>query len=224
MIKKFKASFCARGDHQLQGIDFFETYAPVVQWTLVRMMLILEILINLKSKQGNVTAAFIHANLGPEEKVFVEMPLGFRQKGKVLWLKKTLYGLRQSPYEFWKYLTQVMADCKMVASGFDPCMFVGDCVIAVVFVDDILFWATDDAYINNLRELLRKQGLLLEEEGDTARFLGVIMEWNEGESIELKQMGLIDQILEASGLNSKLATGKYTPVETSPLTKDEDGP
>ena len=48
LIKKFKARFCARGDQQLEGIDFFETYAPVVQWTSVQMMLILEILMNLK--------------------------------------------------------------------------------------------------------------------------------------------------------------------------------
>ena len=84
MFKKFKASFCARGDHQLQGIDFFETYAPVVQWTLVRMMPILEILMNFKSKQSVVTATFLHANSAPEEKVFVEMSLGFREKGGIL--------------------------------------------------------------------------------------------------------------------------------------------
>ena len=50
LIKKFKARFCARGDQQLEGIYFFETYAPVVQWAPVQMMLILEILMNLKSK------------------------------------------------------------------------------------------------------------------------------------------------------------------------------
>ena len=108
LIKKFKARFCARGDQQLEGIDFFETYAPVVQWTSVQMMLILEILMKLKSKQGDVTAAFLHAELGPEEKVYVEMPPGFRQRRKVLRLKKTLYGLRQSPCMFWKYLTNAM--------------------------------------------------------------------------------------------------------------------
>jgi hypothetical protein len=37
LIKKFKARFCARGDKQVEEIDFFETYAPVVQWTTMRL-------------------------------------------------------------------------------------------------------------------------------------------------------------------------------------------
>jgi hypothetical protein len=95
MVKKFKARFCARDDQQLEGIDFFETYALVVQWMTVRLMLFLEVLLDLKSKQGDVTAAFLHGELGKDEKVYVEMPLGFRKKGKVLkLLKKTLYELR----------------------------------------------------------------------------------------------------------------------------------
>ena len=71
-----------------------------------------------------------------------------------------------------------MTDCGMAASGSDPCMFVGRRVIAVTFLN--LFWATNDVYINHLREQLDKQGLLLEEEGDTTGFLGVTMERNEG--------------------------------------------
>ena len=93
MITKFKARDCVRGDQQLEGIDFFEIYTPVVQWTTVRMMLILEILLKLKSKRGDVTSAFLHADVGKDEDMYVEMPLGFRKKGKVLKLKKTLYGL-----------------------------------------------------------------------------------------------------------------------------------
>ena len=49
LIKKFKARFCARGDRQLEGIDFFETYAPVVQWRTIRLMFVLEVLLSLKS-------------------------------------------------------------------------------------------------------------------------------------------------------------------------------
>jgi hypothetical protein len=82
LIKKFKARFCARGNQKLEGIDFFETYAPVVQWTTIRLMLILEILLGLKSKQGDVTCAFLHADLKPGENVYVDMPLGFAQYSK----------------------------------------------------------------------------------------------------------------------------------------------
>ena len=69
LIKKFKARFCARGDMQLEGVDFFETYALVVQWTTIWLMFILEVLLGLKSKQGDVTCAFLHADLKPGETV-----------------------------------------------------------------------------------------------------------------------------------------------------------
>jgi hypothetical protein len=56
----------------------------------------------LKSKQGDITCAFLHADLEPGENVYVDMPLGFAQytkdgTKKYLKLKKTLYGLWQSP-------------------------------------------------------------------------------------------------------------------------------
>ena len=73
-IKNFKARFYARGDRQIEGADFFETYDPVVQWTTIRLMIILEALLGLKSKQGNVIAAFLHSDFEEGEEVFVEMP------------------------------------------------------------------------------------------------------------------------------------------------------
>ena len=63
IIKKFKERSCARGDMQLEVIDSFGTYAHVVQWTTVRLMIILEILLQLKSKQIDITAAFLRAKL-----------------------------------------------------------------------------------------------------------------------------------------------------------------
>ena len=63
LIKKFKARFCERGDKKIEGIDYFETFAPVVQWTTVRLTLILECLLGLVSKQGDVTSALLHAHL-----------------------------------------------------------------------------------------------------------------------------------------------------------------
>jgi hypothetical protein len=153
-IKKFKAPFCARGDKQLKGIDFFKTYAPVVQWTTIRLMFILEILLGLKSKQGNVLCAFPHRELQPGENVYVEMLLGFSQHSKdgtrkVLKLKKTLYGLCQSPRAFWKYITEKLEACGLEQSKFDPCLFVGTKVICIVYVYDIIFWIKDTEDINS---------------------------------------------------------------------------
>ena len=111
----------------------------------------------------------------------------------------------------------------METSTFDPCMFIGEQVIAVAFVDDILFWSTDEKYINELGNQLRKQGLLLEQEDDAAGYLGVTMDKSEDGLLEMKQTGLIGRILEAMGLDSKLATNKWTPAEHKPLVKDEEG-
>ncbi len=49
----------------------------------------LEVLLGLKLKQGDVTAAFLQADLGEDEEVYVGMSRGFDKKGKVLKLKKT---------------------------------------------------------------------------------------------------------------------------------------
>jgi hypothetical protein len=48
LIKKFKTRFCAQGDQQLEGIDFFKINAPVVQWTMIHLMFVLEVLLGLK--------------------------------------------------------------------------------------------------------------------------------------------------------------------------------
>ena len=98
-------------------------------------MLILEILLGLKSKQGDVTAAFLHGKLGEDKKVYVEVPLVFRRAGKVLKLNKTLYGLCQSPCIFWKFLTNAMLAVGMQVLKLDPCLFIGTHVIVVVYVE-----------------------------------------------------------------------------------------
>jgi hypothetical protein len=139
-------------------------------------MLILEVLLGLKSKQGDVTAIFLHALLGPNEHTYCEMPLGFRIPGKVLKLKKTLYGLHQSHRAFWKYLVEKMAICGMVQSNLYPCLFVGEEVICISYVDDLIFWAHNERDIHHIAMKLREVGVDLEQETDTAGFLGIQME------------------------------------------------
>ena len=111
-------------------------------------------LLGLKSKQGDITAAFVHADIEEGENIYVEMPHGFRKQGKVLKLKKTLYGLHQSPRAFWLYLTKKMNSCGMVQSTFDPCLFIGAKVMCICYVDDLIFWALDESNINELTDQL----------------------------------------------------------------------
>ena len=101
-------------------------------------------LLGLKSKKGNLTAAFLHADLGEDEKVFVYMPLDFEVKGKngrnkFMKLKKPLYRLRQNPRSFWEYMTSKMGLCCMVQSKMDPFLFIGEKVMAIIYVDYICF-------------------------------------------------------------------------------------
>ena len=109
----------------------------------------------MKSKQGDVTCAFLHADLEPGETVYVDIPLGFNSKSKygkrqVLKLNKTLYGLRQSPRAFWKYITEKLEKCGLQQSKFDPCLFVGPNVMCIVYVDNLIFWSRDVANIDKV--------------------------------------------------------------------------
>jgi hypothetical protein len=96
LAKKFKAWFCVCGNFQVKGIDFFETWAPVVQWTTVRAMIILAAKKKLCTAQADITAAFVHAPLDEGEEIYVHQPQG-RVYGKpgefVLKLNRSVYGI-----------------------------------------------------------------------------------------------------------------------------------
>ena len=53
--------------------------------------------------------------------------------------------------------------CGLKQSKLDPCLFTGDTVIAVMYVDDILMWSTEDQHMVDLGKLLNKNGVDLEE-------------------------------------------------------------
>jgi hypothetical protein len=95
-VRKLKTRFCVRGDRQKEGVDFFETYLPVVSWHTVRMLLILSMKLILCTKQVDYTAAFVQAPI--TEEVYVEQPKGFTLKeNQVRKLLHCLYGLKQAP-------------------------------------------------------------------------------------------------------------------------------
>ena len=119
-------------------------------------MFILEILLGLKSMQGDVTCAFLHADLKENKTVYLDMQMGFAQYGKngkkkcVPKLKKMLYGLRQSPRAFRKYITVKLEQCGLEQLKFDSCLFIGPDVICVVNVDDLVFWSNNVPQVNQV--------------------------------------------------------------------------
>jgi hypothetical protein len=235
LVKKLKARFCARGDRQIEGVDYFDTFAPVVSWTTVRLMLILSVILNLSTLQVDYTAAFVHApidrdpnfeSLTQEEQqrqgVYVDMPRGFSEPGKVLRLKKSLYGLKQSPRNFFKHLkSKLEAIGFEAATDIDSCLFISDKVICLCYVDDTLLFSPKQEWIDEAIEKLRQTDLTLEIEDDVAGFLGVkIQRDDDAGTVTLTQTGLIDRIIDALDLDG------LPPVETPAeevLTLDRNG-
>ena len=60
-VKKDKARFCCGGHKQIYNVDYFDVWAPLVNWTTVRLLLVLSLILNLATKQVDYTAAFVHA-------------------------------------------------------------------------------------------------------------------------------------------------------------------
>ena len=76
------------------------------------------------------------------------MPKGFKQydkhgKQRVIILNNTLYAIHQRPRDFLKYLTQKLIASGMIQYNLDPCLFIGEKFISIVYVDVIIFWAKD---------------------------------------------------------------------------------
>ena len=157
------------------------------------------------------------------------MPRGLEVKGKngiprVLKLLRTLYGLRQIPRAFLKYMNAKMILCGMVQSNMDPCLFIGKKFMAIIYVEDILFWSVNESNIHDLAMQLREQGVDLEQEDDAAGFVGITLGCNEATCLmEMKQVGLINVFLETLGLDDGITKNKFTPSGSSPLVKDADG-
>ena len=232
-VRKYKARICVRGDQQQHGYDFFDTYAPVVSWNTVRLLLILTAALGLSTKQVDYTLAFVQAKLDPKEPpVYIEMPRLFEKPGHILRLKRSLYGLRQSPLNFFLHLKKGLEERGFVQSKFDPCLFSNNKVICLVYVDDCLFFGKEskdiDAIIRDLQEPEdeSKEKFLLNEEDDVAGFLGILFQKETNEKgeiykIKLTQTGLIKRILAVTGMNDCARIS--TPAEIKTLGKDEEG-
>ena len=225
---KFKARYCVRGDLQKEGIDYFETYAPVVQWSTVRLILTMILAKGWVTKQVDYTNAFAQAVL--KEEVYIEAPRGFaRGDGKdVLKLNNSLYGLKQAPKTFYEKLRDGLLERGFVQSMIDPCLFMKQDMICVIYVDDTIITGPDEQAIEDLITSLgvadeeQVHTFELRDEGEVGAFLGIQIERQSNDSFTLTQTGLIKKVLSTAGMENSKATIK-TPAATTPLGLDVDG-
>jgi hypothetical protein len=225
-----KARLVTRGDQQVEGVDYFDSFSPVVQWSTIRLLLVLSMMLNLKSVQVNYTLAFVQAPA--ENNIFVEMPRMFDVPGYVFELKRNLYGLCEAPRNFFQHLKKGLNDRGLKNSKYDHCMFYSDMIIVVVYVDDCIFMAKDEEDINKLIEDLRKpensehEEYVLNKEEDYAGFLGIDIRKSKEveEAIELLQIRLIDRILKVLSLDGENTKLCWESAAVALLGKQEDSP
>eukprot|EP00957_Ditylum_brightwellii_P198250 15106279-Ditylum_brightwellii.AAC.1 len=112
-INKLKACLCMQGNQQIEGVDVFGTYAPVVNFSTVCLLLIMLIRLGWASAQINYTASFI--NVAVEEEINVEMTQGYKKEGHVLKLCRLLYNLKQLLQNFFHHLSDKLQQVGMIA-------------------------------------------------------------------------------------------------------------
>ncbi len=151
-VKKFKACSCKRSERQTEGVDYFETWAPVVMRSTVRIVMVLVATLDLISVQCHITIAFIPACVPATEIIHVHQPRGFQHGNgdQVLHLKQTLYGLKQSPQYFFEYISKRLINTGLTSSKFDPCLLMSTSLIVIVYIDNILIYGQCDKDITKL--------------------------------------------------------------------------
>ena len=100
----YKARLVVKGYAQREGIDYNEIFSPVVKHSSIRILLALVAQYELDLNQLDVKIAFLHGDL--DEEIYMSQLTGFKTVGKedmLCKLKKSLYGLKQSPKQWYKY-------------------------------------------------------------------------------------------------------------------------
>ena len=142
-IDKFKVRLVGRGFTQIYGMDYFQTYAPVVRGCTFQMQMCDAVQRGLKKAQIGFTGAFLQADIDGEiylkldSSCGVDVPPGYCVK-----LKKSLYGTKQAAFLWNAALVSLLVREGFKRSVADPCMFIRDdergYTSATVWVDDVV--------------------------------------------------------------------------------------
>ncbi|GJU79074.1 retrotransposon protein, putative, ty1-copia subclass [Tanacetum coccineum] len=188
VITRYKARFVAKGFRQQPGIDFHETFSPVVKSTTIRAVLSLAVTNDWPLRQLDIQNAFLHGNL--KEKVYMKQPPGFidpQRPNHVCLLHKSLYDLKQAPRAWFERLSKALFDLGFKCSKTNPYLFNyshGDTLLYIlVYVDDIIVIVK--RILRYLHGTIEHGMLIRRSSGSTLQaFIDVLWKGNPDTSLE----------------------------------------
>ncbi|KAG8493847.1 hypothetical protein CXB51_011132 [Gossypium anomalum] len=230
---KYKARLVAKGYSQVPGVDFTDVFSPVVKHSSIRALLGIVAMHDLELEQLDVKTAFLHGEL--EEDIYMQQPEGFTVSEKedyVCLLKKSLYGLKQSPRQWYKRFDSFMTSHDFKRSSFDSCVYFkknndGSFVYLLLYVDDMLIAAKDKGEIRKVKAQLSEE-FEMKDLGPAKKILGMeILRDRKTSKLYLSQKGYIEKLLcrfnmrSAKPVSTPLAAHFRLSSALSPQSDDE---
>ncbi|RVW95017.1 Retrovirus-related Pol polyprotein from transposon TNT 1-94 [Vitis vinifera] len=224
-VDRYKARLVAKGFTQSYGIDYQETFAPVAKLNTVRVLLSLAANLDWSLHQLDVKNAFLNGDL--EEEVYMDIPAGLETTSnfnKVCRLRKSLYGLKQSPRAWFERFTKVVKGYRFVQCQSDHTLFVKHfperkLAIIIIYVDDIILTGDHEEKIDLLKKLLTKE-FEIKDLGNLKYFLGMeIARSKKGIAVSQRKY-VLDLLNETGMLGCKPAE---TPMDTTVKLEESDG-
>ena len=215
MVHRHKARLVAQGFSQKYGLDYDETFSPVVRFESLRTVIALAVQNELKLHQMDVTTAFLNGEL--DEEVYMMQPEGFAAKGQedlVCKLKRSI--LKQSPRCWNSALDNQLKRMGFVQAKGDPCIYMaseGEMFMIAVYVDDIVLAGKSDKRMTEVKQALAKQ-FQVKDMGELHYFLGVniVQDSNTGE-VCIGQPAYAANLVQKFGMEHAKAVN--TPVDVS---------
>lgn len=212
-IERYKARLVVQGFKQIEGIDFKETFAPVVRYETVRILLAVAAHNNLDVHQMDVTTAFLNGDL--KETIYMKQPKGYEttgQEDKVCLLKKSLYGLKQAPLCWNEKMGNQLRILGFSRNESDYGLYSkgsgNDQILLALYVDDILIATKSKKAMDELKQSLMSS-FKMKDLGHVEQFLGMrVKQTPYNISIDLSKY--IKEMLQTFGMSTSNPT--HTPL------------
>ncbi len=225
-IDRYKARLVAKGFSQKYQLHYDETFAPVVKYVTLRMVIALAKLMGWRVQLLDVKTAFLYGEL--KELLFMVIPEGMELEGDFdcLQLLRSLYGLKQASRVWNETFDSFVQSLGFQVSKYDPCLYTltvdGMCVVLVVYVDDVLVTGTCDAMVDQVKQHLKSR-FEMSDAGDCKFVLGieVVHDATDG-SVTLCQRRYVQDMLHRFGMDDCKPAASPVDISTKLVASDDN--